>query len=109
MKVREFIRRLGDFRQLTRELASYSDAELADLGIARPDILRIAIRGAFAKARSPTASVDASVNRLTEPKSACPTCRYADRGCPSGQLDWPDDESAPLSIARAAHVGLPCR
>ena len=79
MNVREFIRRLGDFRQLTRELTSYSDAELADLGIARPDVPRIAMRGAFAKAKPPTASVDTSVNRLTERRSAQPTCRYADR------------------------------
>jgi uncharacterized protein YjiS (DUF1127 family) len=78
MNVREFIRRLGDFRQLTRELTSYSDEELADLGIARPDVPRIAMRGAFAKATPPTASADTSVNPLTERKAARPrsTVRY---------------------------------
>jgi uncharacterized protein YjiS (DUF1127 family) len=55
MKVREFIRRLADLRRLIRELTSYSDTELAELGIARPDVLRIATQGAFAKAKSPTA------------------------------------------------------
>ena len=78
MNVREFIRRLGDFRQLTRELTSYSDAELAELGIARPDVPRIAMRGAFAEAKPSTASADTSANPLTERNSARPkgTLRY---------------------------------
>jgi uncharacterized protein YjiS (DUF1127 family) len=79
MNVREFIRRLGDCRQLARELASYSDEQLAELGIARPDVPRIALRGAFAKAKPPTASADTGVNPLTERMSTRPTCRYADR------------------------------
>jgi uncharacterized protein YjiS (DUF1127 family) len=79
MNVREFIRRLGDFRQLTRELTSYSDAELADLGIARPDVLRVAMRGAFAKGKLPINSVNPNANSANRAEVSPSDLRYADR------------------------------
>ena len=35
MVTREFFRRWGEYRQLMRELKSYSDVELAELGMVR--------------------------------------------------------------------------
>jgi uncharacterized protein YjiS (DUF1127 family) len=71
---REFIHRLAEFRRLRRELASYSDLELADLGISRPLIMRIAVRGAFANEKPSRASADTSVGpgRANKPLSGGP-------------------------------------
>ena len=48
MVTREFFRRWGEYRRLICELNSYSDAELAELGMARsasaPDGFRCGIR-----------------------------------------------------------------
>jgi uncharacterized protein YjiS (DUF1127 family) len=47
MAIREFFRRWGECRQLIRELKSYSDAELAELGIVRSACARIAFDASF--------------------------------------------------------------
>jgi uncharacterized protein YjiS (DUF1127 family) len=47
MSTGEFFRRWREYRQLTRELKSYSDAELAELGMVRSSRARIAFDAAF--------------------------------------------------------------
>ena len=47
MVIRELSRRWGECRQLTRELKSYSDAELAELGLTRSACVRVAFEAAF--------------------------------------------------------------
>ena len=47
MVTREFFRRWGEYRQLLRELKSYSDVELADLGMVRFACARTAFDAAF--------------------------------------------------------------
>jgi hypothetical protein len=47
MRVREVFRQWGEYRQLMRELKSYSDVELAELGIVRTSCARTAFDAAF--------------------------------------------------------------
>ena len=47
MVTREFFRRWGEYRQLMRELKSYSDVELAELGMVRSACARTAFDAAF--------------------------------------------------------------
>jgi uncharacterized protein YjiS (DUF1127 family) len=47
MVTREFFRRWGEYRQLIRELKSYSDVELAELGMVRSACARTAFDAAF--------------------------------------------------------------
>src|SRR5947208_1776465 len=47
MVTRKFFCRCGEYRQLTRELKSYSDVELAELGLARSACARTAFDAAF--------------------------------------------------------------
>ena len=47
MVTREFFRRWGEYRQLLRELKSYSDVELAELGMVRTACARTAFDAAF--------------------------------------------------------------
>ena len=50
MVTREFFRRWGEYRQLMRELKSYSDVELAELGMVRSACARTAFDAAFGSA-----------------------------------------------------------
>jgi DNA-directed RNA polymerase subunit N (RpoN/RPB10) len=50
MVTREFFRRWGEYRQLIRELKSYSDVELAELGMVRSACARTAFDAAFGSA-----------------------------------------------------------
>lgn len=47
MVTREFFRRWREYRQLLRELKSYSDVELAELGLVRSACARTAFDAAF--------------------------------------------------------------
>src|SRR4029077_17956549 len=47
MVIREFFRRWGEYRQLIRELKSYSDVELAELGMVRSACAPTAFDAAF--------------------------------------------------------------
>ena len=47
MVTKEFFRRWGEYRQLSRELKSYSDVELAELGMVRSACARTAFDAAF--------------------------------------------------------------
>lgn len=47
MIIREFFRCWGQYRQLMRELKSYTDVELAELGIVRSACVRVAFDAAF--------------------------------------------------------------
>ena len=60
MATGEFFRRWGEYRQLTRELNTYSDTELAELGVARSSCARIAFNAAF---RSPLLDYPAAESR----------------------------------------------
>jgi len=50
MEIRDRIRRWRRYRNMVRELESYTPAELIELGIARPDIARIARAASFERA-----------------------------------------------------------